>query len=59
MKQNTIFGVCNRPMPKVMIATPQFLKGNSEACIGANPMQKRASIIYAQKVKDFKVQKVA
>ena len=59
MKQNTIFGVCNRPMPKIMRATSQFLKENSEACVGANPMQKRASVIYAQKVNDFKVQKVA
>lgn len=54
-----MFAVCNRPMPKVMIATPQFLKQNSEACVGENPMQKRPSIIYAQKVKDFKVQRVA
>ena len=46
-------------MPKIMRATSQFLKENSEACVGANPMQKRASVIYAQKVKDFKVQKVA
>lgn len=59
MKQNTMFAVWNRPMPKVMIATPQFLKQNSEACVGENPMHKRPSIIYAQKVKDFKVQRVA